>query len=238
MQRVITFFQGLIISIYSILIFLVALIIASITLNKKLMVWMARKFWAPLLLRIGRIQLNISGAENIKKNTPYIFVCNHISFFDIPCLFSALPTNIYFVAKKELQKIPVVGWFIALSGMIFVDRSNHDKAMKSIAKAGELIKNGKSVVMFAEGTRSKTGEIQKFKKGAFLMALNAIVPIAPVSIKYSQKVIKKGMLRKTKVRVIIAEPLPPDEFQSKTTVDLMNMVRKIVVDNFNTISFH
>ncbi len=236
MQYIITFFQGLLITIISILAFFIALFIAAITFNKKLLVWLARKFWAPVLLRISRIRLDISGDENIQKNTPYIFVCNHFSFFDIPCLFAALPANIYFVAKKELRKIPFVGWFIALSGMLFIDRSNHNKAMESIAKAGELIKKGRSVVMFAEGTRSKSGEIQKFKKGAFYLALNALVPVVPVSIKYSQKVIKKGIIRSTKVSVIIAEPLSPEIYQSKTTPDLLNTVRKIVVDNYNSIT--
>ena len=150
---------------------------------------MARTMWSPGILWICGARLEVSGIDNIDRSCSYIFVSNHLSFLDIPILFRVIPVNLYFVAKEEIKKMPFVGWYMWATGMIFIDRANRDKAFQSLKRAGKLIRNGKNVIMFPEGTRSKDGEISQFKKGPFVLASESDLPVIPIALSGPEKIV-------------------------------------------------
>lgn len=179
----------ILLSLWTVFAITLSAIVALITFNPKISVGMARWFWSPVILWICGVKLKKTYLNNsFKTVNPSIIVANHSSFIDIAILFRTIPFNVHFVAKKELQKMPFVGWYVILTGMIFIDRSNRAKAYDSLKKAGKLIRKGKSIITFPEGTRSQNGEIKLFKQGSFQLALEAKVPIIPVRIKNAHNV--------------------------------------------------
>ncbi len=148
------------------------------------------KIWAWLILKTSGVKLVVEGKENITRG-PVIYMTNHASHFDVAALLYLLPWNVRFVAKKELASVPVFGWAMVLMGHVIIDRSNREKAIISLDKAAEKIRKGTSVAYFPEGTRSPDGKIQPFKKGGFMLALKAGVPIVPVSIYNSFNILPK-----------------------------------------------
>lgn len=169
--------------LWTILCISVSLIVLLVTFNNKLMLAMARTIWAPGILFLLSSKVVVSGVENIVKGKPYVLMSNHLSYLDIPSLFKVLPNNLHFVAKKSLKKIPFLGWYMRATGMIFIDRGNHSEAQKSLTEAADLINKGKTVLIFPEGTVSPDGEVKRFKKGGFNLALQSGVEILPISIK-------------------------------------------------------
>lgn len=206
-----------------------ALLLMIITFNRKIPLIMARTCFAPGILWACGAKLKIEGAENINPEQPYVFVSNHLSYLDIPVLFGALPVNLYFVAKKEIAWVPFIGWFMAATGMIFIDRANKAKAIESLSRAGKLVKGGKNVLMFPEGTRSRHGEVSQFKKGPFVLAAQAGVEVVPVAIEGTDEVLKAGSFRiqPREVIVRIGEPVAAAE---KELNRLIGEVREKVVE--------
>ena len=153
-----------------------AIVVILITFNQRIPVKMARTMFAPGILWACGIKLQIMGLENLKEDESYVFIANHQSYLDIPVLFRAITHGLHFVAKKEIKLVPFIGWYMMATGMIFIDRSNRVKAVASLDKAGKLIKNGKDVLLFPEGTRSKTGQIGEFKKGPFYAGIKSRHP--------------------------------------------------------------
>lgn len=190
---------------------------------------MARTMWAPGILRGCGARMRVKGTENIDPNQSYIFVSNHQSYLDIPALFSMLPVNLYFVAKKEVKRVPFVGWYMHATGMIFIDRSNRSKAIASLKKAGQLIKKGKNVIMFPEGTRARNSQVATFKKGPFVMASQSDISIVPVAIKGAENILKPGTfrLRPGEVIVNIGTPIHP---KNESISDLIEHSRASVID--------
>lgn len=135
---------------------------------------------------------------------------------DIPCLFAGLPVNLYFIAKAEVKKIPFVGIFMMATKMIFLDRTSRQKSIKSMNSAGELIKKGKSVLVFPEGTRSRSGELQHFKKGAFMLAYNAGLSVVPVHLEGTNHVMPSDALKVKpgKVQMNIGQPICSSDFEN------------------------
>mgnify|MGYP003643916989 FL=1 len=169
--------------VWTFLLMLIAPLFIPFTFNRQFPLVLARTVFSPVLLWIAGVKLTVKGRENVPLNKPVIFVANHCSHLDIGTLCRSLPVNLHFIGKKELIWAPVVGWYMWVAGHIFIDRRNKQKAIKSLAKAAQKIKSGKSVVMYAEGTRSKDGKLGVFKKGAFHLAVQSGVAIVPISIK-------------------------------------------------------
>jgi 1-acyl-sn-glycerol-3-phosphate acyltransferase len=146
-----------------------------------------------------------------------IFMSNHESYFDPPMLMGAIPVPAVYIIKKEMKRMPFVGWAAWAAGMIFVDRSNTEKAAKSMAKAAKEIKHGKSVLIFPEGTRTKDGKIGKFKKGGFSLAAIAEVPIVPLATVGGWDILPKGTLRPStgKIHVIFGNTVYPKDYKTK-----------------------
>ena len=210
---------------------LVAPLFIPFVMNRQFPLMVARTIFAPVLMKIAGINISVSGKENVPNDRPVIFVSNHFSHLDIGCLCYSLPKNLHFIGKKELIWTPVVGWYMWVAGHIFVDRSNRNKAVKSIAKAAKKINDGKSVVLFAEGTRSKTGKVESFKKGAFHLALQSDIDIVPVSIKGTYEVWKSGTSTITpgKVNVSIGKPIHSSKFNKNNINDFVKVVRDNII---------
>lgn len=216
---------------------LLAIVLILLTGNKTIAMWGPRKVWAPLVLFVAGVKLDVEGKENIPKNENFIFVANHASQMDIPIIFTVIPRPVYFLAKQELRKIPVFGLAMSVLGVIFVDRKNREKAKKSIQKAGEIIRSGRDVITFPEGTRTKTGEIGLFKKGSFAISKDAKVDLIPITIIGSRKIIPSGSFRikSGKVFVKIGKPISHLDFNDKSTVDYANHVQRIITSNFDRL---
>ncbi len=141
------------------------------------------RFWAKGSLILFSIKVKVTGLENISAGRNYIYASNHTSYLDIPAVIAVIPDNIRLVFRESLYKVPVWGWSLRFAPFIVVDNSSAQKAKLTIAKAIATIRNGASVLLFAEGTRTKTGEMGPFKRGAFRLAFDSGALIIPVAIK-------------------------------------------------------
>ncbi len=150
--------------------------------------------WSRGILRSGNVKVYADGLDKLPAG-PVVVMSNHQSLLDVPVLFDILPYDIHFVAKKELRYVPVFGWGVKSMGHIFVDRGNHAAAVASLDEAATEIREGKSIAVFPEGTRSKDGSLLPFKKGGFVLAIKAGVPILPVTIAGSHDVLPVGANR-------------------------------------------
>lgn len=155
--------------------------------------WHAR-LWARLTLALNRVKVSITGEEHLPDG-PVIFMSNHQSNFDILSLLLAMPRQIHWIAKKELFDIPVFGPSMRRGGYIPLDRGDGRKALQSMDEAAATIHQGKSVVLFPEGTRTPDGNLLPFKRGGFILARKAAVPVIPVTINGSGRINPAGSIR-------------------------------------------
>ncbi|WP_138418731.1 lysophospholipid acyltransferase family protein [Aquibacillus sediminis] len=166
------------------------------------------------LIKISGADLTITGAENIPLDEPVLYVANHQGNMDIPILYSTAPRSMAFVAKKEMEKIPLLGYWMKERGCVFIDRDNARSSLKAINQAIDSLKSGHSIAIFPEGTRSKGPEMGDFKAGSLRIAIKAGVKVVPVTIKDSYKLIgKKGKHTPAKVSVHYADPINSTEFK-------------------------
>jgi 1-acyl-sn-glycerol-3-phosphate acyltransferase len=203
------FVQALVIGLWMAFWVTVAGLAAILTLNGEVPLMMARRFWAPLHWRLTGSPLQVEPLPELDWSQPHIFVMNHQSALDIPVAFAVLPVNIRFIAKHVLKWVPFLGWYMMMTGMIFINRSNRREAVLSLRKAGERIREGSNILVFPEGTRSKDGRILPFKKGPFVLALEARVPIVPVAIEGTRAMFPVGAprLRHHPIRVKVGAPI-------------------------------
>ena len=150
-------------------------------------------------------------------------------------MYMSLDRPIFFIAKKEIKQIPFLGWYMTIAGMIFLDRSNHENAMRSMRNAGNEIKKGKNIISFPEGTRSKTNQIGLFKRGSFIIAKEGNIPIVPVAIKGSNQINPSGtlILRKGTIKTKIGKPIylrdeeTTESFAKRTRKEVELMVNSL-----------
>ncbi len=186
--------------------------------------YLARHAWAPGLLWIGGCDASWIGAERIDWTRPHVIVANHQSNADVPALFMLVPTPLRFLAKRSVGRIPVLGWMLRLAGFPFIDRQSARRGRASIdAVARRIREEALNVVVFPEGTRSPEGTILPFKKGAFLLAIKAQVPVLPVAIEGGGAVFPRGSFRiypGQALRVTVGEPLPTEGLTERDRDDL------------------
>ena len=184
--------------------------------------------------------MKIKGKENVVPKTPYVFVSNHVSLFDIPVLQRYVPNNFSFVFKKEIAWVPLFGWQMQFGPHIIIDRQNPERAMKSIENAKKILVQRKiSVLLFPEGTRSKTGEMLPFKRGAFHLAAQVGFPIIPVTIAGTKNLFQKKPFKINSGKVIVdfGKPIPADNIKSrKDELELMGKVRDIISEKYKELS--
>ena len=157
------------------------IVVAMFKSNAALIDWFIRQ-WARSIVWAAGIDLRTENIDRVDRKQRYIIIANHYSYFDIPCIFVAIPQPIRFMAKVSLFKIPIFGWSIGRAGFIPIDRKNRRTAVKSFELAVERIRKGNTVVVFPEEGRSRERTMREFQRGAFLLALRSGLPILPVAI--------------------------------------------------------
>jgi 1-acyl-sn-glycerol-3-phosphate acyltransferase len=160
--------------------------------------------WAKGILKVCGVKVEMEGAENIQEDLPRIYMANHTSYFDIFALLSTLPVDFKFIVKQELMRIPIFGHAMRRAGYIGIERNDPRKALKSMREAAQRIKNGASVLIFPEGTRSEDGSLQSFKPGGFHLALKSGCDIVPITITGSREIVPKSSLRIRKGTIRVA----------------------------------
>lgn len=208
----------------------VAIAARLVTGGPKLPLTIARKLWLPVALwTVGaRLEVKISPLNDFSK--PALFVANHRSFYDIPALVGGVPTNLRFLAKKEVRKIPFLGLYAAAMGMVFIDRSDSEASRTSVELMSELLEDGASMASYPEGTRSRSGQLLPFKTGSFVAAIKAGVPVVPVSISGSERVLPADGFspRPGLIRVSIGEPIPTAQLTLEDRRELADEARRQV----------
>jgi 1-acyl-sn-glycerol-3-phosphate acyltransferase len=224
-------FQTVAMAVWSVFWITAAFFALALTFRRDMPLVMARRVWAPGMLWIAGARLVVDGAA-IDWTKPHIFVMNHQSALDIPSAFVALRTNLRFIAKKELAWVPFLGWYMVATGMIFVDRSKRASGIESMQRAGRRIRAGASIIAYPEGTRSRDGYVQPFKKGVFVVALEAGVPIVPVAVQGSRDVLPSNRfsMRPGTVHVHIGEPVDTLPFRDGGRDALIERVRTSIVE--------
>lgn len=188
------------------------------------------RLWARISLALAGVRVAVQGAEQLPDG-PVVFMSNHQSNFDILALLAAMPRQFYWIAKKELFEIPVFGTSMRRGGYIPLDRSDGRKALKSMESAARIIREGKSVVIFPEGTRTKDFHLLPFKRGGFMLALRAGVPVVPVTINGSGRINPAGRTRlyRGNITITLHPPLtPPAAARSEAESALMEQVRTAI----------
>jgi 1-acyl-sn-glycerol-3-phosphate acyltransferase len=231
----VTYIKLFLLLIHTIILSTLALLSGLFDRSYKSYFILTKVFSAPVLA-ISGIKVKISGKENVVPETPYVFVSNHLSLFDIPVLQRYVPNDFSFVFKREIAAVPLFGWQMQTGPHIVIDRQNPAKAMKSIEKAKEMLTKKKiSVLLFPEGTRSRNGEMLPFKRGAFHLATQVGFPIIPVTISGTENLWQKKPLRINPgiVTLHFDKPIPSNNINSRGEVlELMEKVRDIIEYNY------
>ncbi len=191
--------------------------------------------WAKTILWVCGVKVKVGGLENVDGNMPRIYMTNHQSYFDIFALLAYLPVDFKFILKEELMKIPLFGVTMRRAGYIGIDRENPRKASRSMKEVAEKIKNGASVVIFAEGTRSADGQIQPFKRGGFHLALKSGCDVVPIAISNSRNIVPKGTLKINKgtFALNIGPPIPVKDYSKKDMDQLLARTREAIISQMN-----
>ena len=181
------------------------------------------KIWARLCCYLNFVRVKISGLEKLNLQQSYVFALNHQSIFDIFVVYGWLPFIFKWMMKAELRKVPLVGKACESAGHIFINRSNAMAAKHSLEKAEEQLKNGVSLVVFPEGTRTRTGEMGIFKRGAFRVATDLSLPIVPVTIRGSFDRLYRNTFHiiPGTIELIIHEPIDVAPFLPDHTAELI-----------------
>ncbi len=208
-----------------------AFVAGLVTFRRQLPLAMARWLWAPPLISATGSRLVVEKLPDVDWSKPHIFVMNHQSAIDIPCAFAGLPANLRFVAKHTLKRVPFIGWYMWFTGMIFVNRKDRSQAVQSLRAAGERIRDGANILVYPEGTRSPDGSILPFKKGPFVLAVEARVPIIPVAIDGSGAVLPRTgfRIRPGLIRMKVGEPIPTAHLGADDRDALLRQTRDAII---------
>jgi 1-acyl-sn-glycerol-3-phosphate acyltransferase len=186
------------------------------------------RMWSRLILITTGVRVTVEGLERVTPGTTYVFVSNHQSIYDTPVLFASLPFQLRIIAKDSLAKFPVLGWHLRRGRHLFVDRAHPDRA-GILKRWRALVSEGLSLIIFAEGTRSRDGRVARFKAGSFLLAIEAGLPIVPVAVIGTRAVMPKGRLRTepADVRLIVHEPIQPPVIEAPTVQDAKALAARV-----------
>ncbi len=205
-------------------------ILLSLIFTPKIVGFICGAIWARLNGYMTPIFVNVTGREHIDKKQSYVVVSNHQSQYDIFVLYGWLGIDIKWVMKKELRKIPGLGIGSKKVGHIFIDRSDSQAALETINTAKKNIVNGTSIIFFPEGTRSRTGELTPFKKGAFRLAIDLKLPILPITITGTRNILPSGTidLFPGKAKMLIHKPIDIKGYNNDNFSDLMDVTYRTI----------
>lgn len=193
------------------------------------------RMWARSVLFFCGVRVVVHGLERLERDRNYVYVSNHASMFDIPTIIASVPDQIRIVYKKELEKIPFFGWGLKLGSYIGIDRGRGMEAMKSLEEAVQKIRDGASVLLYAEGTRTEDGKLQPFKRGAFNLAVKAGVPVVPITINGSFGILRKRsyVVRPGTVELVLESPIEiPGGGNKESELQLMEQVHTAIARHY------
>ena len=184
--------------------------------------------WSWSILKTTGVEVTVEGLERLDHSRSYVFAANHQSIYDIPILFANIPFQLRIIAKESLGRIPFMGWHLRRTGHVLVDRSRPGAGVVRMMQ--RLVRDGHSLIVFPEGTRSTDGTVGRFKGGPFVVALQAGLPVVPISIIGSRHVMFRGelMVRPGRVRVIVHEPIETANVPREAAREFASTVRDVV----------
>lgn len=190
--------------------------------------------WSKFVLAIAGLNLTVIGKENI-PDEPCVFVGNHQSNFDIPAILSSMNRLTGVIAKNDMVKIPIMSYWMRQIHCVFMDRENPREALKAIAEGIENLKDGYSMLIFPEGTRSRSNNMGEFKKGSMRLAIKAGVPIVPITVYDTHKAMEgnDGKIKKANAKIIIDKPIYMDAMSKEEKADIAEIVKKIIQNNLD-----
>lgn len=193
--------------------------------------------WSNFVLKIAGLSLTVTGRENIPKE-PCVFVGNHQSNLDIPAILANMDRLTGAIAKKDMEKIPIVNYWMRQIHCVFLDRENPREALKAITEGVENLKNGYSMIIFPEGTRSRSNVMGEFKKGSMRLAIKAGVPIVPITIYDTNKAMEgnNGKVKKANAKLIIGKPIYLEGMSKEEKADISEVVRNIIQGNLDDLN--
>jgi 1-acyl-sn-glycerol-3-phosphate acyltransferase len=191
--------------------------------------WCART-WSRLILATTGVRVDVEGLERLEPGRTYVFVSNHQSIYDIPILFWSLPFQLRIIAKDSLGRVPFLGWHLRRTGHMLVDR-RHPARSRIFTWASRLTSSGLSLIVFPEGTRSRDGRVARFKGGSFYLALQAGLPVVPLSVVGSRHVMLKGRLATYPghVRLVVHDPIDTHDLAGADSKEFGERVRRVIV---------
>lgn len=199
-------------------------------INRRLWLYPLALWGAKTWLKACGARVEVKGLENLKEGEQYVFISNHRSYLDTATLFRYTGRRMGIVAKKELIKVPILGQGMHFVNVIAINRSNAERARQSMDKAREVMENGYSFGVFAEGTRAMPGELLPFKKGAFHLAMQTGRPIVPVAIKNSDRMMGKrtGVAYSGTIEMVILPPIETEGVPESQLISLLTETREAV----------
>lgn len=231
-----TILIGLLLGIEMLLILLFYLIDVILELISKkagkAFVYFISRYWSLQALAVGGVKLEVRGKNNLPKSDKLAFISNHQSYLDIPILLAALPKFTGFIAKTELNKMPFINiWMRALKCAI-IDRGNSAESMKKIQSRIQLAEQGYPIVLFPEGTRSRNGQLRRFKTGGISLFYNSSLILVPVTIDGSHKLIENKRLKRGKVTVTIHPPIYEKKDVARDYKEMREYCRETIESGF------
>ena len=200
--------------------------------NSKFIHWI-QMTWSKSFGWLLFLPITVTGKENIQPGKSYVFVANHQSMLDVWIIYGWLPVIFKWLMKAELRKVPFVGTACKAAGHVFVNRTSPRAAQESLKEVERVLQNGVCTVIFPEGTRTLDGQVGKFKRGAFQIALDLNLPIIPISLTgcYEAMNRKSPYVTRHPVHMHIGEPIPPEQFNKENPQETMELVRELVIKN-------
>lgn len=213
---------------------LVAIIFASL-FGDEFWGWWPARIWGWLFCRVFLIPVHVEGNEYLDPKQAYIFVPNHQSMFDIFLLLGFLGHKFKWVMKKELAKVPLVGFACKCCGFIYINRTGKSSIAESMNKADDTLRQHKSLAIFAEGTRTRTGRLGTLKRGAFKLAVEQNLPIVPISLNGCYEAMPKGryLVKLHPLKLIVHQPIVPDLNDPNAMETLREATRQAILSGLD-----
>jgi len=197
--------------------------------------WFAR-LWARMILKTGSIPIQVEGLENIDPSRPVVYAANHLSALDIPVLYATIPGQFRIMAKRELFRYPVLGWHLKRSGQIPIFFGDAHASVGSLKRAGRALRKGLPLMVFPEGGRSATGQLQPFMGGAFFAAIAEQVPVVPIAIvgTYEMLPMNSFHVLPGPVHLIVGQPIPTTGMRLRDMDKLAAQVREPIAEMYDS----